>query len=157
MQRRLRHNLLLLLLAALLGLAVWFSRPAGLPPLTSLDPAGVTRIEISDLSGRHILLQQRDGVWVSDGRRADQARVAQLLGICRTPSLERFPAPVALQPYALDPAPILLRLNGERLAFGATDPINGWRYVLIGRQIHLIADGFYHHLSAPPEAWLESR
>jgi hypothetical protein len=154
MDRRLRLNLLLLLLVALLGLAVWFSRPADPTPLTSIDPAEVTRIEISDLSGRHIQMRRRDGEWYLDGgKRADQARVAQLLGICRTSSLARFPAPVSLKPYGLKAAPIMLRLNDKSLAFGATDPIHGWRYVLIGKQIHLIADGFYYHLSAPPEAW----
>jgi len=157
MERRLRLNLLLLLLVALLGLAVWFSRPTERPPLTSIDPAEVTRIEISDLSGRHILMLRRDGQWYLDGgRRADQVRVVQLLGICRTPSLERFPAPASLHPFGLEAAPILLRLNDTNLAFGTTDPIHGWRYVHIGNQIHLIADGFFHHLSAPPEAWQES-
>jgi hypothetical protein len=157
MDRRLRLNLVLLLLVGLLGLAVWFSHPDALPPLTGVDPAGVDRIEISDLSGRHILLQQRDGVWFLGGRRADQARVAQLLRICTTPSLERFAAPASLRPYGLAPAPIRLRLNDTTLDFGDTDPINGWRYVRIGTQVHLIGDGFRHHLSAPPEAWLESR
>jgi hypothetical protein len=156
MDRRLRLNLLLMLLVGMLGLAVWLSHPDRLPPLTGVEPASVNRIEISDLSGRHILLQRRDGTWYLGDRRANQGRVAQLLGICTTPSLERFTAPASLRPYGLDPAPIRLRLNDTTLDFGDNDPINGWRYVRIGNRVHLIADGFRHHLSAPPAGWLET-
>ena len=80
----------------------------------------------------------------------------QFLGICQTPSLERFRAPSDLAPFNLNPAPILVQLDDLELSIGSTDPVNGWRYVQIGGLIHLIADGFYHHLTAPPEAWLET-
>lgn len=156
MHRRLRLNLSLLLAASLLGLLAWLSRPPAPIPLTSLDPDTIGRIGISDITGRHIELQRRQGRWYLGDRVADQARVSQLLGICRTPSLMKFPAPEALQPYGLDPARLRLQLNGESLAFGTTDPVNGWRYVHVGDRIHMIADGFYHHLNAPPDAWLES-
>ncbi len=156
MTRRWRINLMLLLAALLLGVAVWLAQPPGFAPLTSLDPAAVIRIEISDLSGRQILLQKQSTLWRSGEATANAPRIGQLLGLCTTPSLERFPVPSDLRPFGLDPAPIRLRLNSLTLDFGNTDPINGWRYVRIGDQIHLIADGFYHHLSAPPEAWLET-
>ncbi len=156
MERRLRLNLILLAVVALLGIWVWQAQPPGFPPLTSIDPAQVERIAISDLSGRQINLQRREGIWFSGSSLAKAERVRQLLGICQTPSLERFDAPDDLTPFGLTPAPILLRLDGVQLSIGATDPLNGWRYVQIGAQIHLIADGFYHHLTAPPEAWLET-
>jgi hypothetical protein len=156
MERRLRLNLILLAAAGLLGLFVWQLRSPGLPPLTTLDAARVERIEISDLSGRHILLQKTAGLWRSGGAAADRERIAQLLRICDTPSLERFPAGDELAQFGLDPAPIRLRLDRVSLDIGAVDPLNGWRYVRIEERIHLIADGFYHHLTAPPEAWLET-
>ncbi len=156
MDRRWRLNLILLLAAALLGVLVWQTQPPGFMPLTTLAPASVERIEISDLSGRHVLLQKQAGVWRSGDTVANRARIQQLLGICATPSLERFAAPADLHPFGLDPAPIRLQLGSQTLDFGNTDPVNGWRYVRIGNEIHLIADGFYHHLSAPPEAWLET-
>lgn len=150
-----RLNLVLLLIAVLLGLLVWRAQAPQTVALTAIDPAGVSRIEISDLKGRHILLQKVDGAWQTQGGPARQERVEQLLGICGTPSLERFDASGDLRPYGLDPAPILLRLDDETLDFGATDPLHGWRYVRYRERIHLIADGFYHHLSAMPEAWRE--
>lgn len=156
MQRRLGINLFLLTLVGLLGLWVWRSQPPGFQPLTSLQPQQVEHIAISDLSGRQINLRKRDGVWLSGTSLAKMEKVEQFLGICQTPSLERFVAPSDLSAFGLNPTRILLRLNGVELRIGNTDPINGWRYVQIGEHIHLIADGFYHHLSAPPEAWLET-
>jgi hypothetical protein len=156
MNRQLRVNLILLATVALLGALIWFAQPAGFPPLTPLDPFTVELIEISDLSGRQIRLQRDARGWRSGSATANHPRIAQLLGICRTASLDRFPTPADLSPFGLDPAPIRLRLDGLIIDFGTTDPINGWRYVRVGNQIHLIADGFYHHLTAAPGEWLES-
>ncbi|MEW8692646.1 MAG: hypothetical protein AB2535_16395 [Candidatus Thiodiazotropha endolucinida] len=147
-------NLLLLAVAGLLGLLVWLSQPAPLPPLTHLDPQQITRIRINDLQGREISLMRRQNQWMSGDRPADQSRVRQLLKICRTPSLSRFTAPDDLEPYGLAPSPIVMALDGTRLSFGNSDPVNGWRYVHHQGEVHLIADGFYHHLIAPAEAWL---
>jgi hypothetical protein len=151
---RAKINLLLLAVVALLGLLVWLSQPSPLPPLTQLDPQQITRIRISNLQGRETSLLQQENLWMSDNRPADQPRVRQLLKICQTPSLQRFTAPDDLTPYDLAPAPIVMTLNDSTLSFGNIDPVNGWRYVLHQGEVHLIADGFYHHLVAPTEAWL---
>ncbi len=152
MSRRSLINLLLFGLAALLGLLVWWLQPQPSPPLTELQPDQVNRIQITDNSGGEILLSRRKRVWrLEQGQTlADAQRIEQLLGICNTPSLKSFPAPVErLQEFGLVPPAILLQLNDLELAFGATDPIHGWRYVRIAEQIHLIGDGFHHHLTAP--------
>jgi hypothetical protein len=154
MSRRFRLNLLLLGVASLLGLLVWWSQPPPLPALTRLDPQKIGRIQINDLQGREIKLTQDQGQWMSGTQRADQKRVGQLLKICGTPSLNRFEAPDDLSPYGLDPALLVMKLDDATLRFGSNDPLNGWRYVLYRGEVHLIADGFYHHLNAPPEAWL---
>ncbi|MES9823096.1 MAG: hypothetical protein ABW127_01560 [Candidatus Thiodiazotropha endolucinida] len=154
MVSRIKINLLLLAVAGLLGLLVWLSQPAPLPPLTHLDPQQITRIRINDLQGREISLMRRQNQWMSGDRPVDQSRVRQLLKICRTPSLNRFKAPDDLEPYGLAPSPIVMALDGTRLSFGNSDPVNGWRYVHHQGEVHLIADGFYHHLIAPAEAWL---
>ncbi|MCG8044516.1 MAG: DUF4340 domain-containing protein [Candidatus Thiodiazotropha endolucinida] len=154
MVSRTKINLLLLAAVGLLGLLVWLSQPAPLPPLTHLDPQQITRIRINDLQGREISLMRRQNQWMSGDQPADQSRVRQLLKICRTPSLSRFTAPDDLEPYGLAPSPIMMALDDTTLSFGNSDPVNGWRYVHHRGEVHLIADGFYHHLIAPPEAWL---
>ncbi|MEW8398838.1 MAG: hypothetical protein AB2707_22000 [Candidatus Thiodiazotropha sp.] len=154
MKNRVAVNLLLILLIGLLGLLLWWSQPDALPPLTELDPHQISRITINDLQGREIALARSQDRWMSGSQAADQSRVRQLLQICRTPSLRRFDAPDDLQPYGLAPAPLVMRLDDAILMFGDNDPLNGWRYVHYLGEVHLIADGFYHHLVAPPEAWL---
>ena len=156
MDRRSRLNLVLLAIAGLLSLIVMQSLPPELPSLTPLEPGGIEQIEITDLAGRHIRLDKQPGGWMSGQATADGRRVEQLLGLSRTPSLHRFQVPADLAPFGLDPAAIRLRFDTLTMEFGATDPVNGWRYVRIGNEIHLIADGFYHHLTAPPQAWLEA-
>ncbi|MES9977273.1 MAG: hypothetical protein ABW107_00830, partial [Candidatus Thiodiazotropha sp. 6PLUC5] len=95
--------------------------------------------------------------WMIGERAGINSRVKQLLEICRTESLRHFPAPAELKPFGLDQPNLILRLNQTQFSFGTTDPINGWRYVLHRGEIHLIGNGFQHHLIAPIDAWLESR
>jgi len=156
MSRRSLLNLSLTLLVLGLILWVWRLQPQPLPPLTPLQPQQVERIRISDDKGREIRLAKRAGHWWLDQSPADEERIEQLLGICTTPSLRRFPgAEKHLAEFGLDPPALRLWLNDLQLDFGTTDPINGWRYVLTGGQIHLIGDGFRHHLSAPAAAFIE--
>ena len=156
MSRRSLVNLILLLLTALLALLFWWLQPVALPTLTRLQPDQIQEIRISDLKGRDIQLHKTAEGWRLGQAPANTARIRQLLGICATPSLQSFPAPrERLQEFGLNPPPIHLRLNRLELAFGGNDPINGWRYVRIGDVIHLIGDGFQHHLTAPESAFLQ--
>lgn len=156
MSRRTLLNLVLSGLVVLLGLIIWWVQPEPLPTLTDLQPEQVENIRIADDSGREILLVRQKGTWLLGQAPADVKRIEQLLGICNTTSLNRFPAPLErLQEFGLQPPAILLRLNDLELAFGSNDPINGWRYVRIDDQIHLIGDGFHHHLTAPASEFLQ--
>lgn len=156
MSRRTLINLILSGLAVLLGLMIWWLQPQPLPTLTDLQPEQVNRIRIRDNSSREILLTRQSGAWLLGQKSANADRIEQLLDICSTPSLRRFSAPLKrLEEFGLQPPAILLRLNDLELAFGSTDPINGWRYVRIDNQIHLIGDGFHHHLTAPASEFLQ--
>ncbi|MET0068167.1 MAG: hypothetical protein ABW076_17625 [Candidatus Thiodiazotropha sp.] len=149
-------NLILLLIAALLGALVWWSQPAPTPLLSNLDPASVQRITIHQQGvERPILLTRDKGAWLVDGQPADGHRIQQFLRLLRTPSLHRFAAPDSFQPYGLERPTWIVEFDSERFTFGVTDPINGWRYVLYQGTVHLIGDGFRHHLSAPADAWRE--
>ncbi|MEJ2425638.1 MAG: hypothetical protein P8101_14475 [Candidatus Thiodiazotropha sp.] len=149
-------NLILIMIAAALGALVWWSQPAPTPLLSNLDPATVQRITIEQQGAEHpILLTRKGASWLVDEQPADGQRVLQLLKLLRTPSLHRFEAPTSLQPYGLDRPTWVVTFDSERFEFGATDPINGWRYVLNRGVVHLIGDGFRHHLSAPTDAWRE--
>jgi hypothetical protein len=156
MSRAALGNLMLLLVAGVLGFAVWQTQQSDKPErLTNLSIEEIRQIDISDLSGRFIRLHKRGDLWQINELPADAGRIDQLLKICATPSLLSFEAPGDLAPFGLEVPKIVLKLNDEPLAFGNTDPVNGWRYVGYAGNVHLIADGFYHHLSAPAEAWVE--
>jgi len=151
-----RINRLLLAALLLLGLLIWWLQPTPLPPLTPLQAGQIERIRLLG-KGREIDLRRHDGHWWLGDRPANEGRIQQLLGIARTPSLRRIPvAQGRLAEFGLASPSIRLWLDGLELQFGDSDPINGWRYVRIGDQIHLIGDGFRHHLLAPPTAYLQA-
>lgn len=157
-----KRNLLLLLIVITLALLVWL-RPGIAPPepaipLTTLQPSSVNHIQISDASGRSIQLQKQAERWrmiAPQPAPANHDRVRQLLGITTTPVHSHFPAPQDLTQFGLAPAGIQLKLNQLTLTFGDIDPVYQRRYVLVDRRIHLIDDGFQHHLLAAAEAFIQ--
>lgn len=156
MSRRTLISLILLGLTLLASLLVWQLQPEPLPLLTSLQPDQIHSIRITDPAGRDIQLIKTADQWKLSRKPANTQRIEQLLGISTTLSLRRFPLPTErLGEFGLQPPAIRLWLNETELDFGTTDPLNGWRYVRQGDQVHLIGDGFYHHLTAGREAYLE--
>lgn len=148
-----RVNALLALLLTALVWWLWAGQPAdpGPPPLTGIDPAAVHEIRFyrgAELGW--LLLRTPDGWTLTHPEIAPAAndRVAQLLGLPRTPSLERFPAPAALAAYGLAAPAYRLVFDEREIAFGGTEPTSGLRYVLADGQVQLIGDGFHHHLLA---------
>lgn len=158
-----KRNILLLLLVPLLLLILWLEpgiKPPVPQPLTSLHSNQVNLIAISDLSGRSMELERNKDRWVMRQPKqgaANSGRIEQLLGITQTFSHSHFPARNAkLSEFGLQPAQITLQLNGVRLLFGNNDPVYQRRYVKIGDMVHLIDDGFQHHLLAEADQFLVS-
>jgi hypothetical protein len=80
---------------------------------------------------------------------ANPLRIKSLLDVTETASQSSFPATGKdLGPFGLDEPDVILRLPGATFAFGGSDALNGWRYVLSGDTVHLIADTLYWFLSA---------
>ncbi|MEJ2577114.1 MAG: DUF4340 domain-containing protein [Gammaproteobacteria bacterium] len=157
-QTNLALGALALVLACLLW---WFGRgpPAPWPQLTGLAPAQVHQLELfADERLVWRLLRDPAGWTLThpEVARASSARVGELLGLLRTPSLDRFPAVGTLAPYGLDAPRYRLVVEGRELAFGGLEPTTGHRYVRVDDMVHLIGDGFYHHLAAAPERWRAS-
>ena len=154
MTHKLRINLILVVIVALLALLVWQSQPQPMALLSKLAAAEISHITISH--GRdNLSMRLEQGQWLIDGQPGLTSRIEQLLTISQTPSLNRFPAPSDLSPFGLKNPAVVLQLNQERFSFGDIDPLNGWRYVLYNGMIHLIGNGYHHHLTAPLDAWLE--
>lgn len=153
MNKRLLLNLSLLIGVLALIAVVYFKpgieTPPALPPLTTLDSAQIKRIDI--VRGKTTLTLERraDGWWIAGDKpvAADEVQVETLLGLAGA---------VPVRSYAvgeLDPAKIglatpetVLRLDATEFQFGATDPLQGLRYVRIGDRVHMIMDRYQNIL-----------
>ncbi|MCF6283348.1 MAG: DUF4340 domain-containing protein [Candidatus Polarisedimenticolaceae bacterium] len=151
---------LLLLLLPLLVAITWFQPGLDKPqihPLTQLPADRINTIQIRKKSGTLIKLQRESGGWMMQSPTpgaANSQRINELLGISQTESHLSFPAEdEKLAEYGLSPPRIVLQLNELQLLFGDNDPVYQRRYVKVAGQIHLIDDGFQHHLLAKPSAF----
>ena len=154
-----RINLLLLGVTVPLLLLVWLAPDDGLPPgvtpLTGLQPSQIQHIRIGNGKQPVMQFERRDGRWWMTEplqAAADDQRMAALLKILSTPSLERFALPEGeLQDFGLTPPRPYVTFDSLRLVLGGTHPYNHNRYLLIGQTLHLIKDVFPHHFLAAAE------
>ena len=83
---------------------------------------------------------------------ADDFRVQALLGVLRAQSHSSFRAvDDDLSRFGLAPPLVRLDVDGSAISVGATEPLEGRRYVLYEGEVHLVTDAHYHHLSARAE------
>jgi hypothetical protein len=159
-----RINLALALVAALLGLLAWLEpgidRPAELPSLTAIVPGSVHSIRVFQRGKVSMALELTADGWrltAPHAGPADAERVRQLLGILQTPSLRHLAvAPERYGAFGLDAPELVLEVDGLPIAFGGLDPVTSQRYVLVEGTVHLIGDGFRHHLLAGPDGFRPS-
>ena len=132
-----------LLLATLLALAL-FGRPrAPEPILPALQAQQVNSLRL-EMSGRSWQFRRLAGGWQGDVESIDADTLNKLAKLADAVSLRRFPAGRAdPRELGLEPARARLSLNGRQLSFGATEPIDGHRYLLAGDQVHLIEDRYW--------------
>jgi len=156
MDKRLWLNLSLAALAAILALFVYLHRappaePAP-PALTQLQSDDVRQITLSRKGEADIVLEHRGPAWRMTRPLqvpANQPRIDALLAILSQPSYGRFPAAsMDLASIGLAPAQVSLSFDGLQIAFGATEPLNKRRYVLLDGQVQLIDDDNYYSVIA---------
>ncbi len=144
-------NLALLLVAAGLGLAVFFSQEKEEkgPPLTALMPDAVTRIVIEHPGSAAILLAKKDGQWSLTApvtAAVDEFEINALIGLADKEAREKLEG-VNLAELNLEPPQYTITLNETAIAFGGVEPLQYRRYVKTGETIALIED--------PPSAALD--
>ena len=158
MTRLLRANVWLAVAVLVLGLVAWFEPGLApeeeLAPLTPLSPAEVRGLRLFQGDRLVLGLELTATGWqlnAPTSGTADADRVRQLLGLLQTPSLRHFPVPTARHAeFGLADPEFILEVDGVPIAFGGLDPVSQQRYVLYGGEVHLIGDGFRHHLLAGP-------
>ena len=154
-----RVNGMLTLAVLTLAALLWLDRTTTttLPPLTKLQPTDINEIKLYE--GARIkwsVLRDQSGWTMTHPEitAANSARIDELLSILVTPSLKAWHGPPeALATYGLAEPTYRLEFDAQAIGFGGTEPTSGLRYVSIGDRIHLVGDGFYHHLLATARAF----
>ena len=147
-----RLNLALLVVAAGLGVAVYFAQkkePAG-PPLTPFKPDAVTRIALEHPNAPAIRLEKHDKLWrlVEPAKaEADEFEVNALTGLADRETQLKLDGG-ALKDLELDPPRYTLTLNDRAIGFGGVEPLEYRRYVKTADGAFLIED--------PPSAALDA-
>lgn len=162
MRSRLALNLVLLVTVAALALLVHFrpgrQKPPPAPPLTSLATGDITTIAIERPGHPAITLAKSHGRWRITAplqARANALRVEGVEAAATAGSLAHYAsAQLKLKDVGLDPPTARLRLNHETIEFGATNPINHWRYVKVGDTVHLIDDTVFPFLTMGPTGFV---
>jgi len=159
MKRRTRSFAMLIGACAVLGAAVWLQvrreQTLARDPLTTIDLAAVRTLRVDCRGCTSRRFERVDGHWqMSEPRdvRADDAAVERLLDIATAPVRFRHAqGSLDAKKIGLDPPQAVLTLDARALRFGATDAINGDRYVDTGDAIALVPDRFSALLFEPAE------
>jgi len=165
MERRLLVSVLLLLLVTVLALAVFRSanRPAETDAalLARADPGGVRSIVIERPGKAAVRFRRQQSHWRMVAPlqiMASEDRIDSMLRLATGRSLARIDtASMPLSVLGLDPPLTILHLDRHSVHFGATDPIDGHRYVLSGNTVHLLRDRLFHQLQQPPVFFASTR
>lgn len=164
MKRRTRSFAMLAGACAVLGAAVWLQvqreRTLARDPLTTIDLAAVRTLRVDCRGCAPRRFERVDGHWqMREPRdvRADEAAVERLLAIATAPVRFRHArGSLDAAKIGLDPPQAVLTLDERALRFGATDAIDGDRYVDTGEAIALVPDRFSALLFEPAEREIAS-
>lgn len=159
MKRRTRSFAMLAGACAVLGALVYLQvrreQVLARDPLTTIDLAAVRALRVDCRGCTPRRFERVDGHWqMREPRdvRADDTAVERLLDIATAPVRFRHARDsLDARKIGLDPPQAVLTLDGRALRFGATDAIDGDRYVDTGDAIALVPDRFSALLFEPAE------
>ena len=162
MRKATRSLLILTVVTIALGAAVYAElvreRELAPQPLTALDPAAVTHLEIHCQSCTTRVFQRVDGVWWMKrphDAKANPEAIARLLTVVRANVRTRAKlADYDAAKLGLDPPQFTVVANGTHIDIGGEDPINHDRYVRIGDELLRVPDRFSARLLESPESEL---
>lgn len=163
MSRRSLLNLALLAvagsLAALIALRPGLEQPATLATLTAIDPQTVAHIELTRLAGETLRFSKTGAHWDVVGATtlpADDFQVHTILALLQAGVVRSYPADSLKQAQiGLDPPQASVSCDDTRLELGATEAIDGLRYVRLGDTVYLVADRYAHLLNAGMSNFLQ--
>ncbi len=157
MRSRWLINLLLLVAIGILALVALYE--PGIEPapeaqaITALPQAQIDSIRIHR-PGRDdlVLARHEQDEWLIEGQAvlpAEPFQVDALLRLAQQKAVRSYPASALdLVKVALDPPRASVMLGTTQVDFGASEPLEGLRYVRVGDQVHLTPDLYQHLIDA---------
>jgi len=163
-KKRLLINLCLVLLITSLGLIAWLKPGQEITPetrITSLDISVIDSILIERKNKENLVLKRKNQVWhITQPFNAPAlpGKIERLLKISQIKPPITYPLDESLlEQFGLRTPPAQLYFNNETLSIGKTESVNQRRYTRNGEQLFLLDDTFLHHLTAPAEAYIDTR
>lgn len=165
MNKRTLLNLGLLVVIGGLGLVAWLKpgikKPVVQPPLTALKAAAIHSIRIDRQQSGEVRLQRQGAKWEMLAPRqlpADEFLIKAMLGNLASPTVSHFKLLHAeLDRYGLAKPQIRLYLNDTEIDFGATEPLEGNRYVKIGDTVFLTDGSLFYRLNHDALWWIDKQ
>jgi len=165
---RLRLFINLLLLLCVIGLAIFLSRGGNeevvepVVTLTDIQPDSIHLIHIERRDLDDIIFQKQGNNWMMQSPYklpANPSRIHVMLSLLQAHSYDHFSAPDNdLTPYMLAVPAVSIVLDGTRIAFGVTNPLEEkLRYVLVKDTVHIISAGLYDQLQASATFFLDAK
>jgi len=163
-KKRLLINLCLIVLITSLGLIAWLKPGQESTPetrITSLGISVIDSIRIERKNKGNLILKRKDRVWhITQPFNAPAlpGKIERLLKISQIKPPVAYPLDESLlKQFGLRTPSVQLHFNNETLSIGKTESVHQRRYTRNGEQLFLLDDTFIHHLTAPAEAYIDTR
>ncbi|MDF1689379.1 MAG: DUF4340 domain-containing protein [Cycloclasticus sp.] len=164
MKNRLILNLLLATILIALGVITWLKpgqQNSPISPITALDINAIQHIKITRKKAQTIELQRVKNKWFiikPVEALALAGKIERLLKISQIVPAVTYPLDnTSLDKFGLNTPVAQLSFNNETLNIGNTESVHSRRYVSHETQLFLLDDTFLHHLTAPVDAYIDTR
>ncbi|ATI02627.1 MULTISPECIES: DUF4340 domain-containing protein [Cycloclasticus] len=164
MKNRLLINLLLITLVVCLGMIAWLKPGHEAPKKTNLaglDINTIQHIKIERTAANTIELKRLQNQWYLTqpvNTLALAGKVERLLKISQIKPTTSYPLEKQpLSQFGLDTPTVKVSFNKKTLNIGKTESVQSRRYVSNDTQLFLLDDTFLHHLTAPVDAYIDTR
>ncbi|HIF17843.1 MAG TPA: DUF4340 domain-containing protein [Cycloclasticus sp.] len=164
MKNRLIINLLLAVLVIALGAVAWLKPGQETPKETAVIPLNINAINtlrIDRKNTKSITLKRTNQQWyIAQPFKAPAlvGKIERLLKISQIKPSVSYPLNTAdFSRFGLDKPTASITFNNQTLSLGDTESVNSRRYASNDKQLFLLDDTFLHHLTAPIDAYIDSR
>jgi len=164
MKSRLIINVVLAIVLIALGLIIALKPHPNTTvpsPLIAINSHDINSITIKRKGRGFLHFSLKNGRWVIDHpiqALALAGKIERLLKIAQIKPPVSYPLEgISLEDFGLLDPKVSLQFNNTNLNIGITESVHSRRYVSDDQQLYLLDDTFLHHLTAPLNAYIDTR